>query len=306
MRGITRSFPGVRALALDPDIPPDTLVRRLNVAQCQLVETAKAVSAAAGIIVLDEPTACLTGHEKRKLFEVIRSLKNLCFPQGNKGIYSALQLDQSSMRQDNGSGGSMDFGSEMLAARVRRFRLQKKMSIEQLAKAAGVDKNTVVRIEKGEGRPNLSTLMRICGILEVSVDTLMDLESVENQDYYLYRRGESSGVDESEPGLRVGDLKAKLPCGKMNAVVLEITGEGRMRSHPGEEITFCLKGKVGVMIGSTPVVLERGDSVLFFGREPHKYYNADKAGNAPMALALCVWMDEAVDPQAEYLSSYHL
>ena len=200
----------------------------------------------------------------------------------------------------------MDFRTEMLAARVRRHRLQNKMSIEQLAKAAGVDKNTIVRIEKGDGRPNLSTLMSICRTLNVSADTLMDLATVESEDYFINRRGEGSWPDDCEPGVRVKDLKAKLPWGKMNVVVLEMTGRGKMRSHPGEEITFCLAGKVGIMIGSTAVELNKGDSVLFYGREPHQYYNADERKDAQPAIALTVWMDESLDPDSSYFSSYQL
>jgi len=201
----------------------------------------------------------------------------------------------------------VDYRSEMLAARVRRLRLQKKLSIEQLAKVAEVDKNTIVRIEKGEGRPNLNTLVNICNALEVSVDELIEMKTLENQDFYLYRRGEQkSRINNSEPGLKVGDLKAKLPNGHINAVVLEIYGEGKMRSHPGEEILFCLKGRVGIMIGNTPVVLNKGDSVMFFGREPHLYFNGDKGEKPELALGLSVWLDEDIDLETTYLESYHI
>ncbi|HUU28857.1 MAG TPA: XRE family transcriptional regulator [archaeon] len=201
----------------------------------------------------------------------------------------------------------MDFRSEMLAARVRRLRLQKEIGIEQLARDAGVDKNTIVRIEKGEGRPNLKTLVNICNALGVSVDKLIDMKALESEDYFVHRRkGKKSKAKDSEPGLRVGDLNAKLPYGIMNTVVLEIFGEGKMRSHKGEELLFCLKGRVGVRIGSTPVVLNKGDSILFFGREPHLYFNADKSGNSSEAVALSVWLDEDVDPETHQLKQYHI
>ena len=201
----------------------------------------------------------------------------------------------------------MDFRSEMLAARIRRLRLQKKLSIEQLAKDAAVDKNTIVRIEKGEGRPNLKTLVNICNALGVSVDKLIDMKTIEGKDYYVHRRGgKKSEIKDSEPGLRVGDLQAKLPYGLMNTVVLEIFGEGKMRSHSGEELLFCLKGQVGIKIGNTPVVLNKGDSVLFFGREPHQYFNADKSKDPSEAVALSVWLDQEVDPETHYLQKYHI
>lgn len=203
----------------------------------------------------------------------------------------------------------MDFRSEMLASRVRRLRFQRKLSIEQLAKNAEVDKNTIVRIEKGEGRPNLKTLVNICNTLDVSVDELIDMKTRENEDYHVYRRKKRKKPDKikiAEQGLMLGDLKAKLPFGHMNAVILEISSEGKMRSHRGEEILFCLKGLVGVKIGSTPVVLEKGDSLMFFGREPHLYFNAYKSKKPEAAVALSIWLDEDIDMETDQLMAYHI
>jgi len=178
-----------------------------------------------------------------------------------------------------------------------------------MAKNAEVDKNTIVRIEKGEGRPNLKTLVNICNALDVSVDELIDMKTRKDEDYHVYRRKKRKKPAErkiAKPGLVLGDLKAKLPFGHMNVVTLEISGEGKMRSHRGEEILFCLKGRVGITIGSTPVVLEKGDSVMFFGREPHQYFNADKSKNPEIAIGLSIWLDEDIDLGTDYLEAYHI
>jgi len=57
------------------DIDPEARCRQLTVAQQQTVEIAKAVSAEARIIVMDEPTAALTSQEVQRLFAIIRELK---------------------------------------------------------------------------------------------------------------------------------------------------------------------------------------------------------------------------------------
>jgi ribose transport system ATP-binding protein len=51
-------------------------VSSLSVAQQQMVEIAKALAFDARIIVMDEPSATLTGHELRALFDLIRTLKD--------------------------------------------------------------------------------------------------------------------------------------------------------------------------------------------------------------------------------------
>ena len=54
---------------------PRTLVRRLSVAQQQVVEIVKARSLDARILVLDEPTAALAEHEVELLFALVARLK---------------------------------------------------------------------------------------------------------------------------------------------------------------------------------------------------------------------------------------
>ena len=58
-------------VAIDPESP----CGELTVAQQQVVEIAKALSLEARIIVMDEPTATLTGGEVSRLFSIIQELK---------------------------------------------------------------------------------------------------------------------------------------------------------------------------------------------------------------------------------------
>jgi ribose transport system ATP-binding protein len=57
------------------NIDPATEVRRLSVAQMQMVEIAKALSHRASVLLLDEPTASLTEAEAETLFRLVRQLR---------------------------------------------------------------------------------------------------------------------------------------------------------------------------------------------------------------------------------------
>ena len=61
--------------AIGLKVSPKTLVSDLSVAQKQMVEISKAISANVKILVLDEPTAAITDQETEKLFGIIRELK---------------------------------------------------------------------------------------------------------------------------------------------------------------------------------------------------------------------------------------
>ena len=73
-----------------PDIPPDTPVGRLSVAEQQLVEIGRAVAVGCRVLVLDEPTSSLTARDIAQLFDLVRRLK----AQGHAIIYISHFLEE--------------------------------------------------------------------------------------------------------------------------------------------------------------------------------------------------------------------
>ena len=66
------------------DIDPDTPIKRLSVAQRQMVEIAKALSLNARIVIMDEPTSALTDRETRRLFDT----SGRCAPRAGRSSTS--------------------------------------------------------------------------------------------------------------------------------------------------------------------------------------------------------------------------
>ena len=61
---------------LDLDLDVDRPVSELSVAQAQLVEIAKALSLDSRVLLLDEPTASLTGDEADRLYGIVKKLRD--------------------------------------------------------------------------------------------------------------------------------------------------------------------------------------------------------------------------------------
>lgn len=71
-------------------IDPETICRRLTIAQQQVVEIAKALSLGARILVMDEPSATLTDQEVTRLLGMISELRE----QGIGIVYISHRLDE--------------------------------------------------------------------------------------------------------------------------------------------------------------------------------------------------------------------
>jgi len=72
------------------DINPRKMVWQLSVAYQQVVEITKALSEEAKILILDEPTAVLAPNEVKRLFEILRRLKE----QGVSIVYISHRLEE--------------------------------------------------------------------------------------------------------------------------------------------------------------------------------------------------------------------
>jgi rhamnose transport system ATP-binding protein len=75
---------------LGVDFGPDTPVRGLGVADRQLLEIAKALSASARVLIMDEPTAALSPNEVENLFATVRRLRD----RGVAIVFISHRLDE--------------------------------------------------------------------------------------------------------------------------------------------------------------------------------------------------------------------
>ncbi|MFE7624584.1 sugar ABC transporter ATP-binding protein [Streptomyces sp. NPDC057509] len=75
---------------LGVDLDPDRPARGLSIADQQLVEIAKALSFEARVLIMDEPTAALTGSEVARLFGVVETLRE----QGAAVLFISHRLEE--------------------------------------------------------------------------------------------------------------------------------------------------------------------------------------------------------------------
>ncbi|WMY09585.1 sugar ABC transporter ATP-binding protein [Paraburkholderia phenoliruptrix] len=72
------------------DVPANAKMSEITLAQCQLVEIAKALSHEADVVIMDEPTSAIGEHEVHVLFDAVRKLKE----SGTAVVYVSHKLTE--------------------------------------------------------------------------------------------------------------------------------------------------------------------------------------------------------------------
>lgn len=171
-----------------------------------------------------------------------------------------------------------------LGSTIRTLRRRSGLTLEVLARAAGVSPSLVSQVERGVASPSITTLRRIAGVLDVPIAELFVGGSAESANgevdragrRLIVRRHERKHLHVPRSGvvyeLLTPDLKRET---EFLWIVYEpgsVTHPAPM-SHPGEENSVCLEGSVVVTIDGEEFVMNEGDSISFDSGRPHQAEN---------------------------------
>jgi transcriptional regulator with XRE-family HTH domain len=152
---------------------------------------------------------------------------------------------------------------------LRHIRLEKGLTVETLAAAAGLNKGFLSRLERGTKRPSVETVLRLSAALEVPVGLLFG-EQTTDETVRVSRAAERSRSVE-DPGNYSFELLT--PKGSMmEAFLFQVGAEptGKGQQHDGEEMFLVLSGTVEMRSPDRSYVLEAGDCAYFPGHIAHQ------------------------------------
>ncbi|HLP75158.1 MAG TPA: helix-turn-helix domain-containing protein [Bacteroidales bacterium] len=72
-----------------------------------------------------------------------------------------------------------------IGQKISEIRKRKGLSQESLSDLAKINLRTLQRIEKGESEPLGNTLKRLCGVLEINIEDILDYGKVEDNKFLL-------------------------------------------------------------------------------------------------------------------------
>jgi transcriptional regulator with XRE-family HTH domain len=201
-------------------------------------------------------------------------------------------------------------GGPTIGARIRRLRMQTKMSIRDLAERADISKNSLLRVEQGQNT-HAATVLKICEVLGLHVESLAEetdnqppLAAVHrNSDDRWYDMvnfgagtlgGQNRPLSPSEVAqfgkagkVPLNRILARLQNGRVFPTIIELHGDSPVRSHPGEEFVYVLVGNAVVTVNAQDYVLGEGESITFWSAENHSYRTAEP-GQAARILSVRV------------------
>jgi transcriptional regulator with XRE-family HTH domain len=159
--------------------------------------------------------------------------------------------------------------SPSIGPRLRHLRLEKGLTVETLASAAGLDKGFVSRLERGTKRPSVETVLRLSAALNVPVGLLFGEQTTDE----TVRISRAAGRIKSEEGAGDYGFELLTPKGSvMEAFLFHVGDEptGNGQQHDGEELFFVLSGTVEMRTPDRSYVLEVGDCAYFPGHLTHQ------------------------------------
>jgi transcriptional regulator with XRE-family HTH domain len=181
-------------------------------------------------------------------------------------------------------GDELDALAERIGRVIRTHRGERGMSLGDLARASGLSKTILARIESGAGNPSVETLWRLSRALRIPLGMLLGDDPAPRVRAIPHESGEELHADS---GMSAWLLYTESREHRSELFELRFDAGVDSRSEPHlpgvAELIVCLSGRLRVGPAGEEVELRRGDAVWFAADVAHSYV-------APRdARALC-WM----------------
>jgi DNA-binding XRE family transcriptional regulator/mannose-6-phosphate isomerase-like protein (cupin superfamily) len=183
---------------------------------------------------------------------------------------------------------STERGIRAIGKQLRLTRRARGLSIEALAKSAGVGAGTVSQYERGMGNPTIETLRKLAAVLDVPLTAFASGPSATSNGY-PHHTGPDASTTQWTPAVRPGRVDVVRADGRRRLTlpgvgpaydILSPDFDGALLlmhsvfrvgfdnfdvpfQHVGEEAVVVVEGRLEGRIGDRSLILDAGDTVTF-------------------------------------------
>jgi transcriptional regulator with XRE-family HTH domain len=165
-------------------------------------------------------------------------------------------------------------GQLAVGERLRAIRLLRRLTLREVADAAGVSESFVSQLERGRSSASVATLQRLAAAVGIEISDLFATE--EGAGPRVLRRHERQHLEWGHLGRKA--LLTPKPFHSLEVVSAAFDPGGSTGDEPythgdSEELLLVLEGRVQLQLGSELLDLETGDSVNYRSSTPHRVSN---------------------------------
>jgi len=174
----------------------------------------------------------------------------------------------------------IDENIRKIGDKLARARESMGLTLQQLADISGVAPSTIQKVETGAMMPSIAIMMKIARGLHKKIGFFLDEEEASNE-VSLVRKRDRKSTGLRRDGFSVQSLTTDLINPEMDGFILTLppgahSGEEPVY-HRGEELVYCIRGKVNFRINGKDFTLGPGDSLHFKSDLPHFWKNPGRA-----------------------------
>ncbi len=157
--------------------------------------------------------------------------------------------------------------------RLRLLRIERGLSQRALAKQAEISPNSISLIERNKISPNITTLQALATALDVHINYFFE----ENPTQKILHIKAKKHPAPDQHGISIESLKKRLYQQTLEPFIVHLaprSSNGKEQVvHSGQEMVYCLQGKIEYHIGKKNYRLDTGDFLIFDANQPHLWHN---------------------------------
>jgi len=167
-----------------------------------------------------------------------------------------------------------------LGEKIKIIRIEKGWSLKDLSHRAGISAAAIHKIESNGIQPTITTMMKISDALGKKISNFVE-EETEARDVYLTKSKERETIFTFKKGLELQGISATkygefIMTAAYATVQVGASSGKKSMSHRGEELVYCLQGKMEFNINKKTYYLKSGDSLHFKTHLNHGWKNIGK------------------------------
>ncbi len=173
----------------------------------------------------------------------------------------------------------VDSNLKKIGDKLSRTRESMGLTLQQLANIVQVAPSTIQKIESGTMIPSIAVMMKVARGLQKKIGFFLD-EDESSAEVVLFKKQDRLPYTEGVDHPSVRKLTTELVNPEMDGFILLLppgasSGEEPIHHH-GEELVYCIRGKVTYTIDGEHYTMGPGDCLHFKSKLPHSYKNTGR------------------------------